>query len=472
MRLQQTEVNVAISEFKFGIALTALQDAFQRDYGIAFGTTPPEQAAAIIHQRPRPMQDFLIAALDVSLESVPRDDRHMQQWLGAVLDAADAGPWRKRAQHALRARDWQALEQVVADAVAARQPPSVLLRLVHQIPPDAPIRVEISRRIRHAYPGDFWANHEVAWNLHYGRTPRLEEAIRYYAAALALRPHNPAACVNLGNALWARGDLDGAIRAYREALEKHPNYAAGHERLGLALEQQGDLDGAIAELHQAIRFRRYAPDQLVLADMLVCKGLQLERKGLLDEAIACYRKAVELAPTVGTAHYQLGTALVDQGDPDKAAASFREAIACDRKAIARNPSDSRVQNELAWFLVTCPHSPLRDPVEGVTRARSAVALAPHNGAYWNTLGVAHYRTGNWSEAVAALTRATQLRSGGNGYDWFFLAMAHWRRGDKQEARRWFDQAVAWTDRHCPRTSDLGRFRAEVEELLKAEPPKD
>jgi serine/threonine protein kinase/tetratricopeptide (TPR) repeat protein len=472
VRLQQTEVNMAISEFKLGIAFTALKDAFQLDYGIAFGTTPPVQAAAIINQRPRPVHDFLVAALDVSLASAPRDDRAVQQWLSAALEAADAGPWRKRAQHALRARDWKALAQLVEEAVAARQPPSVLLGLVHGIPSDAPIRVEISRRIRQAYPGDFWANHDLAWNLHYGRSPRLEEAIRYYTSALALRPHNPAACVNHGNALWARGELDGAIRAYREALEEHPNYAAGHERLGLALEQQGDLDGAIAELHQAIRFRQYAPDRLVLADMLVCKGLLLERKGLLDEAATCYRKAVEVAPTVGTAHYQLGTVLVDQGDPDKAVASFREAIACDRKAIARNPSDSRVQNELAWFLVTCPHSPFRDPVEGVTRARSAVTLAPHKGAYWNTLGVAHYRTGNWIEAVTALTRATQLRAGGDGYDWFFLAMAHWQRGDRHEARRWFDEAVAWMDMPCPRASDLARFRAEAEELLKAKSAKD
>src|SRR5262249_37182362 len=162
-----------------------------------------------------------------------KDDPHTRQWLGAVLDAADTGPWRKRAQQALQSGDWKAFEQVIEEATIARQPPSLLLRLARKTPGDSPIRLKVARRIRQAYPGDFWANHDLACYLHYSRSPQSEEAIRYYTAALALRPHHPAECVNLGNALRTRGDLDGAISAFREALDGHPGYAAAHERLGL-----------------------------------------------------------------------------------------------------------------------------------------------------------------------------------------------------------------------------------------------
>ena len=92
----------------------------------------------------------------------------MRQWLADVLDAADTGPWRKRAQRAVQAGDWKALEQVVRDALRQQQPPSVLLRLAGTHPHNAPpIRLELLRRIRQAYPADFWANHALANFLQY-----------------------------------------------------------------------------------------------------------------------------------------------------------------------------------------------------------------------------------------------------------------------------------------------------------------
>ena len=78
----------------------------------------------------------------------------------------------------------------------------------------------------------------------------------------------------------------------------------------------------------------------------------------------------------------------------------------------------------------------------VELAKKAVELAPKQGTFWNTLGVAHYRAGDWKAAVAALEKSEELRNGGDSFDWFFLAMAHWQLGEKDEARKWYDQAVA------------------------------
>jgi hypothetical protein len=65
----------------------------------------------------------------------------------------------------------------------------------------------------------------------------------------------------------------------------------------------------------------------------------------------------------------------------------------------------------------------------------------------------------------------ELRQGGDGTDWFFLAMAHARMGDKQEARKWFDRAVAWMEKNRPGDDELRRFRAEAEELLLVQAPR-
>jgi tetratricopeptide (TPR) repeat protein len=165
--------------------------------------------------------------------------------------------------------------------------------------------------------------------------------------------------------------------------------------------------------------------------------------------------------------------LARKGLRDEAIAAYQRMIAHQHIAIERNPGNGCAHNELAWLLVTCAAPYVRKPAEGVKLARKAVELGPNNGSYWNTLGAAHYRAGNWKEAVAALERAMQLRNGGNSYDWFFLAMAHWQLGEKDKARQWFDRAVRGMHKHFPKAKEeLGRFRAEAAELLRVEPKKD
>ena len=63
--------------------------------------------------------------------------------------------------------------------------------------------------------------------------------------------------------------------------------------------------------------------------------------------------------------------------------------------------------------------------------------------------------------------------GGISHDWFFLAMSHWQLGDKKQARQWYDQAVAWMDKHMPQNEELIRFHAEAAEVLgeKSPPPR-
>ena len=56
--------------------------------------------------------------------------------------------------------------------------------------------------------------------------------------------------------------------------------------------------------------------------------------------------------------------------------------------------------------------------------------------------------------------------GGNHWQWFFLAMAHWQQGDKEEARRWFHQAVYSTAKFTNTDAELLRIRVEAEILLK------
>jgi serine/threonine protein kinase/WD40 repeat protein len=155
------------------------------------------------------------------------------------------------------------------------------------------------------------------------------------------------------------------------------------------------------------------------------------------------------------------------------AGQWAGAVAAYSKALELCPGDARTHNNLAWLLATCPDPKLRDGGRAVKLARRAVELAPKEGEYWNTLGVAQYRAKDWTAAVEALTKADALLGDkALGFNAFFLAMAHWQLGDRPEARAWYAKAVTWQhshkaelERNPPWREELRRFRAESAALL-------
>jgi serine/threonine protein kinase/WD40 repeat protein/Tfp pilus assembly protein PilF len=152
------------------------------------------------------------------------------------------------------------------------------------------------------------------------------------------------------------------------------------------------------------------------------------------------------------------------GHWQKARDGYATAVKCD-------PDCAIAANNLAWLLATCPQEDLRDAPRAVALAQRAVRLEPHNANYWNTLGVAHYRAGDWPSARSALEKSLG-RQGGHSLDWFFLAMTHWQLGDQDRARRCHEQAIQWMAKHRPHNDELRRFKAEAESLLLAKAKKN
>jgi superkiller protein 3 len=287
----------------------------------------------------------------------------------------------------------------------------------------------------------------------YGEACRTQEALTLREEMLLkyARPH-----IGLGNTLYDQNKLDAAMAEYRKAIELDPKSAYAHFGLGKALHGKGQLDEAIAAYRQAIRLK---PNYGCAFSNL---GLALLGKGLVDEAVAACKEGVRLGPAEHVDHHiNLGMALAQKGLTGEAIASYGRAI-----EIA--PKNAGVHNNLGWLLATCSEARFRHPARAVELAKKAVALMPKDGTMWNTLGAAHYRAGNWKEAVAALEKSIELRQGGDSFDWYFLAMAHWQLGERKKPRDWFDKAGEWMDQNQPKNEELRRFRAEAAELLKIE----
>src|SRR5262245_26780695 len=215
-----------------------------------------------------------------------------------------------------------------------------------------------------------------------------------------------------------------------------------------------------------------------LAGVWEALGNLLKELRRFDAAEKAYRTAVGIReklvtkfPTADNRRHAwwawegLAKLLEEMHQAQQAKEAWRQALVHQDKLVQLDPKDAGCRNKLAWLLATLADPSLRNPTHAVELAKEAVALAPKVGTFWNTLGAAHYRAGNWAEAVAALDRSMKLSNGGDGFDWFFLAMAHWQLDNEEEARKWYDQAVRWMDKEAPQSEDLRRFRAEASELL-------
>jgi WD40 repeat protein/serine/threonine protein kinase/tetratricopeptide (TPR) repeat protein len=135
-------------------------------------------------------------------------------------------------------------------------------------------------------------------------------------------------------------------------------------------------------------------------------------------------------------------------------------------AVARS---AHLQNEYAWVLATHSDVRFRNGPVAVELAKKAVAASPADGIYWNTLGAAQFRAGEYKDACAALEKAMALRSGGDAFDWFFLALVRYRLGDETGARKELERAQTWTEKNAPTNEQLARLRAEAEAVIKKQP---
>ncbi len=413
-------------------------------------------------------------------------------WLKAILDTADQDAWRRQLRDVDNVEDVAnrraALEKLADEASVDRQPVRVLARLALQLrdvdAQDAAIR--LLRRVWQSHPDDVDVTLQLAELLWTLEPPQLEEAVRYYTAAVALRPDSYGLRINLGNQLKDQQKWEEAIGQYRAALAIQPDLAIAHSNLGRALTKQGKLQEAVEHCREALRI---SPD---LAGAHVNLGVAIERQGKLEEAITEFQEAVRLEPSEARWHSNLGGVYSNLGRLDEAIAECREALRIEpdnarihfdlatlyghqgqvaemaaeyREVLRIEPDNAGMHDSLAWLLATVAQPPLRQPEQAVSHALRAVELAPQQGNFWGTLGRAHYRNGQWKEAIAALRKVDELGGGSGVWDWLCLAMAHWQLGEKEEARRWYAKSDQWFSEKKPDYYLLLRFRDEAAELL-------
>jgi tetratricopeptide (TPR) repeat protein len=331
----------------------------------------------------------------------------------------------------------------------------------------------------------------ACWKAHANRASSLNNLRRYEDAlpnaqrAIELRPESAHAHYVHGFARMGLGQPSEALEAYGRALGIDPRFVAAlvaranlltslgrHEEALADARQANEINDRIADVHHAhgnvLRGMKRHKEALEAYDRAIelepRKAIAYFRRaevlgslGRFEQALASIDNGLRLAPGDSIAWVQRGKYLGAMGDLKGAWEAFERAL---QLGLRHAP----IANDVAWVRATSPDPQLRNPAKAVSAARKAVAWAPEEGTFWNTLGVALFRNGEWNESVHALEKSMRLRAGGDAYDWFFVAMAK-HKLEQDDAREWHDKAVAWMEEHKPDDEELKRFRAETERLL-------
>ena len=132
-----------------------------------------------------------------------------------------------------------------------------------------------------------------------------------------------------------------SVRLYREILTIDPRQLDSLHLLGVIAHQRGRPKDAVDLIGQAIPRLKLQVQRSEIAE----KGERDDRidDRMLDDAIVCFRRALDLTPDHPELHNNLGGALQEQGLLD-------EAVACFRRAIDLRPNYSEAYNNLGVVL--------------------------------------------------------------------------------------------------------------------------
>ncbi|MGL5735760.1 MAG: tetratricopeptide repeat protein, partial [Beijerinckiaceae bacterium] len=243
--------------------------------------------------------------------------------------------------------------------------------------------------------------------------------IVYLRLALHLDPKNDMALISLADIYERLKRYEHANVLYERLPPASPFAPAAEVQAGLNYETLGQTDEAIRRLSATVERR---PDD-VDAISALANVYRVQKK--YQEAVETYSKAITKVDKPERRHWQLfyfrGAAYERLKQWDKGEVDMK-------RALELFPDQPDVLNYLGYTWVD-----LKLNIEkGFELLRRAVELAPRNGYIVDSLGWAHYRLGNYEDAVRELERAVNLRPADPTIN-DHLGDAYWKVGRKLEA---------------------------------------
>jgi tetratricopeptide (TPR) repeat protein len=196
-------------------------------------------------------------------------------------------------------------------------------------------------------------------------------------------------------------------------------------------------------------------DKLEVLDAL---GNIMRARKLYLQAVTYYDRALSLVEKPERRHWVYYYA---RGTSYERLKNWPAAEADLEKALALYPEQPLVLNYLGYSWIDQG----RNMKQGMTLIEKAVALKPDDGYIVDSLGWAHFKQGNFKEAVRYLERAVELKPDDPVLN-DHLGDALWRVGREREARYQWDEALSLK----PEAEDEAKIKKKLETGLSADIP--
>jgi tetratricopeptide (TPR) repeat protein/serine/threonine protein kinase len=379
-----------------------------RDFGLDVHRGQKEALAARIREQEPIVREALLVALDAWANC----DHTAFGGVLLELAAVDEDSWRQGLRKAAVARDRAALLRLAEQARRLPLAPASIgllamnLRFTDRL--DDAVALLRWARVRH--PADFWIAFDLGNYLRINKVAPFEFVFQLnsYFSASKLAP----------------GDREEQIGCYRVAVALRPQCAAAHNNLGAALAEKKELDDAIAEFKKAIEI------DAMHDSAHFNLGVALAEKYQFDDAIAEFKLVIEMHPKYIMAHYGLGNALAAKKQLDDAIAEFKKAIEMD-------PKFPLAHSGLGTALVE-----KNEFDDAIAEFRTAIKIDPKDAPAHSGLGNAFHGKRQFGDAIAEYKKAIDLDPN--------FAVAYSNLGNVLREKKQLDDAIT----ACKRAIDL------------------
>ena len=271
-----------------------------------------------------------------------------------------------------------------------------------------------------ALPGTDSAEYQASLGNFYAKKRQWREAILHYQKALELNPKLAAACRNLARVFTQIGKIEQATSYWLQAIELNAQGLQAEEyfQLGQNLSTQGKIPQAITCYRRAIQL------QPTLINAYLHLGKLLTKAGEVSQALLYYQEGIKHNPQNYQLYFNLGLCFSQQSN-------WQPAINCYRQALQIKSDSWETLHNLGAAL---SHQQLRS--EAMVVYRRAIKLKPDAPWSYNDLGSLLLQANRPEEAIAVFRKAISLKAN--------FADAHRNLGDAlTKVGQWRSAASAY-----------------------------
>jgi tetratricopeptide (TPR) repeat protein/GT2 family glycosyltransferase len=300
----------------------------------------------------------------------------------------------------------------------------------------------------------FWVRRHFGFSLY--QQGLFEEAIVAYQKAIAVQPEEATIHSLLGQAFGRNGDVEGAIESYQRAIELSPELPIWvYLNLGDGLSQIDRLDEAISAYEKAlvlapenagiVRLLEVATKRKEANEQDKChRAKQLQREGLLEEALAEFRAVLAVDGSNLVALHQVAQICETQGKWDEAVEGYRRAIEVDAD------SPFWVYRHLGFLL---NNEERYD--EAIIEYNKAISLQPDDASAYTLLGQAQEKSGDIEASISCYKKAISIEK--EVPTWVYLSL-----GKSLNKYDKIDEAISI----CEAALEIDSTNVEISDFLK------